>query len=97
MPTGRLRKKIHRQVVAATIAPPSTGPRIGARKPGTKTMLITRAIRCGPAAWARIVCPTGRIMPAPSPCRTRKPISEPTDQADPASTDPARKTTSESR
>jgi hypothetical protein len=52
--------------------------------------LITRPIRCGPAAWARMVWPTGRIIPAPSPCSTRNAISEPIDHAAAASTEPAR-------
>jgi len=89
-PTGRLMKKIHRQFAALMIAPPITGPKTGASSIGTPITLITRPIRAGPAAWARIVCPTGRIIPAPRPWMTRKPISDPADQAAPASTEPAR-------
>jgi hypothetical protein len=54
-------------------------------------MLIARPIRSRPAARARIVMPTGITAPPPSPCRTRKAISEPADQAAPASAEPARK------
>ena len=36
-----------------------------------------------------IVCPTGMIRPPPNPWRTRKAISESTDQATPASAEPA--------
>jgi hypothetical protein len=70
-------KKIHRQLAAPMIAPPSSGPNTGASSIGTPITLITRPIRCGPAAWARMVCPMGRIIPAPSPCSTRKAISDP--------------------
>ena len=94
-PTGRLMKKIHRQLHWSTIAPPSTGPKIGASSIGTPIRLITLPIRCGPAAWARIVWPTGRIIPAPTPCSTRKPISDPIDQDAPASVDPSRNRSSE--
>ncbi len=87
-------KKIHRQPAAAMTAPPSTGPKTGASSIGTPITLITRPIRCGPAAWARMVCPTGRIIPAPSPWMTRKVISEPTDHAAPARSEPARNTSS---
>ncbi len=37
---------------------------------------------------------TGWIAPAPSPCSSRKPISEPIDQEKPAATEPIRNTTS---
>ena len=87
-------KKIHRQLAAPMIAPPSSGPNTGASSIGTPITLITRPIRCGPAAWARMVCPMGRIIPAPSPCSTRKATSDPIDQAAPASTEPARNTSS---
>ena len=36
----------------------------------------------------------GKIIPAPSPCSTRKTISEPIDHAVPASTEPARNSSS---
>ncbi len=45
---------------------------IGPISIGTPTMPITRPMRCGPAAWDRIVMPAGMIMPPPRPCRTRK-------------------------
>jgi hypothetical protein len=88
-------KKIQRQLHSSTISPPNTGPRTGTSSIGTPKRLITRPIRCGPAACARIVWPTGRIIPAPSPCSTRKAINEPTDQATPASTEPVMKRSSE--
>ncbi len=37
---------------------------------------MTRPIRCGPAACVMIVMPSGISMPPPSPCSTRKPISD---------------------
>ena len=58
--------------------------------------LITRPMRCGPAARASMDCPTGRIMPPPSPCRTRKAMSELADQARPHRLEPMRNTVSES-
>ena len=58
-------------------------------------MLIARPIRCGPAAWATMVIPTGATMPPPSPCRTRNTIRLGADQARPASTEPAMKSPTE--
>ena len=89
-PTGMFTKKIHRHEKLSTISPPITGPRIGPSSVGTPITLITRPIRCGPAAWARIACPTGRIMPPPNPWMTRKKISEPVLQASPHNVEPTR-------
>src|SRR5262249_60733508 len=50
-------RPIRRRVDASRRAPPLAGRTIGASSRGTPTMLITRPIRFGPAAWARIVCP----------------------------------------
>ena len=50
---------------------------------------MTRPIRWGPAACARMVIPAGMIIPPPKPCTTRKKISDPADHARPESTDPA--------
>ena len=33
-------------------------------------------MRCGPAAWARVIIPIGMIIPPARPCRTRKAISD---------------------
>ena len=62
---------------------------------GTPSTLITRPIRCGPAASARMVWPTGMIMPPPMPCSTRKAISALADHAAPARAEPVRKMTRE--
>ena len=51
-------------------------------------MLITRPMRCGPAARATIDWPMGRIMPPPRPCRTRNTINELADHATPHRQDP---------
>jgi hypothetical protein len=56
---------------------------------GTPITAITRPSRLGPAAWARIVCIIGTIMPPPIPCTIRKPIRLPADQARPQSMEPA--------
>ena len=90
-PTGRLTKKISRQLAPSISAPPSAGPIAGASSIGTPTSAITRPIRSGPAARARIVIPTGITSPPPRPCRTRKAISEPALQASPHSSEPTRK------
>jgi hypothetical protein len=66
-----------------------TGPKIGASSSGTPIRAMTRPIRCGPAARASIVWPSGMIMPAPRPCTTRKAISAPIDHDRPASSEPA--------
>jgi hypothetical protein len=58
---------------------------------GTPITAITRPMRAGPAAWARIVWISGRIMPPPIPCTTRKTIRLAADQASPQSIEPAMK------
>ena len=72
-------------------APPSAGPIAGASSIGTPTSAITRPIRSGPAARARIVIPTGITIPPPSPCSARNAISEPADHASPHSSELAAK------
>jgi hypothetical protein len=71
------------------ITPPSVGPRIGAIIIGTATMLITRPMRFGPAAWAIISCAIGMIIPPPRPWRTRNRTSSVVDVARPQSADPS--------
>ena len=61
---------------------------IGPSTMGTPMMLMTRPMRCGPAARARIDWPTGSSMPPPMPWRTRKAISEFADQATPQRHEP---------
>ena len=61
---------------------------IGPSSIGTPITAITRPTRCGPAARVRIVMPSGISMPPPKPCRTRKKISDPADQASPDSIEP---------
>ena len=67
-----------------------TGPSTGPSSAGTATTLMTRPMRCGPAARASIVCPTGRMIPPPIPWTTRKAMRLPADQAAPLSTEPVR-------
>src|SRR5262249_52019911 len=50
-----------------------------------------------PAAAAIIICPTGRSIPPPIPCRTRNKISCVVEPANPQSAEPAVKRTSERR
>ena len=68
-----------------------TGPMIGPRTIGTPMMLITRPMRWGPAARARIDWPTGSSMPPPMPWSTRKTMSELADQARPQRLEPMTK------
>ncbi len=89
MPIGRLMKKIQRQEKSSTSQPPRIGPRIGPSIIGTPMMAMTRPTRPGPAARVRMVMPAGISMPPPSPCRTRKKISDSADQAAPQSAEPA--------
>ena len=92
---GRLTKKIQRQLAASTIAPPITGPAMGASSIGMPTTLITRPMRRGPAACRRIVWPTGMISPAPAPWMTRAAISDSIDVAAPARHEPTVKRASD--
>lgn len=69
--------------------PPITGPSTGPISVTIHESAIARAMRFGPAAWARIVWPTGIISPPPTPCSTRKPTSEPRLHARPHATDPS--------
>ena len=62
---------------------------------GTPMMLMTRPMRCGPAARARIDCPTGSNMPPPMPWSTRKEMSESADQARPHRHEPSTKSAME--
>ncbi len=97
MPIGTLMRKIHCQPKDCSSTPPSVGPSTGARTVGVDSTPITRPRFSLPAVLTRIIWPTGMIMPPPMPCSTRKPISEPEDQASPHSADPAVKTSKESR
>ena len=94
-PMGRLTKKIQRQLTLSTISPPSVGPMIGASITGIAVMPMIRPIRCGPAAFAIIIWPTGRIIPPPMPWSTRKKMSSFVDPARPQSTELAVKMASE--
>ena len=83
MPIGRLTKKIQRHDRWVTIRPPRTGPSTGPSSIGTPTTLITRPMRRGPAAWARVIIPIGMIIPPARPWSTRKAISDSALQAKP--------------
>ena len=72
MPMGTLTKKIQRQLTFETMRPPRMGPRTGPMTMGTPMMLMTRPMRCGPAARAKMDWPTGSSMPPPMPWSTRK-------------------------
>ncbi len=95
MPMGTLTKKIQRHEKLEMMIPPSTGPRIGPRSVGTPITAMTLFILSGPAVRAMIVCPTGMIMPPPSPCRTRNMISAVADGATPHRAEPAMNSDSE--
>ena len=53
------------------------GPITGAMMIGTPMALITRAMSAGPAFLTRIIWPIGRIIPPPTPWKTRKAMSSP--------------------
>ena len=71
------------------MAPPIVGPRIGASIVGTPVIAVTRPMFLGPAAVAIISCPTGMIMPPPTPCSTRNTISSVVEVARPQSAEPS--------
>ena len=71
------------------IAPPIVGPRTGASIVGTPVIAETLPMFLGPAALAIIICPTGRIIPPPTPWSTRKAISSVVDVAMPQSAEPS--------
>ena len=73
------------------MSPPITGPITGPITMGTPMMLMTRPMRRGPAARARIDCPTGSNMPPPMPWTTRKAMRESADQARPHRLEPSTK------
>src|SRR3984957_19515015 len=77
------------------MSPPMTGPMIGPRTNGTPMMLMTRPMRCGPAARAKIDWPTGSSMPPPMPWITRKAMSELAHEATPHRREPMMKRVSE--
>ena len=60
------------------------GPRIGASIVGTPVIAVILPMFLGPAADAIISCPTGMIMPPPTPWSTRKAISSVVDVANAA-------------
>ena len=74
-------RKIHCQPKLSSSQPPRTGPRTGASTIGTPMIDMTRPMFLGPAARASIIWPTGRVMPPPIPCSTRKATSDSTFQA----------------
>lgn len=94
-PTGTLTRKIQDQCRLCRIAPPITGPRIGASIAGIETIAITLPMRCGPATCAMISWPTGMIMPPPTPCSTRKATSASVEPATAHNAEPAVNSTSE--
>ncbi len=97
IPIGTLIRKIQRQERSSTSQPPRIGPTSGATSIGTPRMPITRPIRCGPAFLVMIVITDGMIMPPPTPCRTRKAISESALQAAAQSAEPSMNRASDQR
>ena len=71
------------------------GPKTGARMIGTPIMLMSRGSARGPAAFTRMIWPTGSTRPPPIPCRTRKTMSDSMFHAKPHSSEPSVKSTSE--
>ena len=82
MPTGTLMKKIHDQLSGGLAAPPSSTPAAAAaagdRAPDAERDVALAALR---EHGVRIESAAGASSAPPSPCRARKAISEPSDQA----------------
>ncbi len=78
------------------MTPPRTGPRIGPTAIGRLTVAVTRPSELAPpgteraARMARVIS-SGKIMPAPAPCSTRKAIRLSAFQATEHSAEPATK------
>ena len=90
-------KKIHRHETSSTSQPPRIGPRSGAISIGTPSTPMTRPMRWGPALRVVIVITAGMIIPPPTPCSTRKTISEAALHASPERTEPIVNSTSDVR
>ena len=89
MPMGRLMKKIQRQPIVETNTAPSVGPASAAT---AQTELNAPCIRARCSIVNRsptIVSATGRMQPAPTPCRARKATSQAMLGAQPQSSDVA--------
>ena len=71
-PMGRLTKKMSRQLNAATMRPPASGPSIGPMSAGMATKLIARMSSFLANARTSVSRPTGTIIAPPQPCRTRQ-------------------------
>jgi hypothetical protein len=92
--TGTLTRKSQRQLSQLSITPPITGPSIGPSASGRLIVAIRLLLARPPAALTPRVCISGKIRPAPKPCRTRKPIRLAAFQDSADRTDPATKITS---
>src|SRR6185312_14974783 len=87
-PTGTLTKKIHGQLNALVKTPPSNTP-TAPPLPATAPQIPSARLRSRPSSKVvvRIDSAAGDIIEAPRPCRQRKAIREPSDQASPLSSE----------
>ena len=88
-PKGIFTRKIQRQLVQVTIAPPSSGPSMRPITGGTVNQTIA-AISCVAGTLrSRISRPTGSIIAPPRPCRIRYSTSEASESAMPHNAEPS--------
>jgi hypothetical protein len=87
MPRGTLIRKIHRQPMNSMISPPRDGPRANPMATVAPIRPMARPRREGGASSVTMAMPRAWLMAAPTPCRARKKISQPTLGARPQSRD----------
>ena len=75
-PTGTLMKNTHRQEYVSVMKPPSVGPIAGASTTAIPYTAKAMPRFAGGKVSARMACSLGASPPPPSPCRTRKKISD---------------------
>src|SRR6202011_2140896 len=71
-PTGRLTKKIHRQIWLKVTHPPRVGPIVGAMMAVMPYSAKAKPRCCGGKVSAKIAWAIGCSPPPPAPCRIRK-------------------------
>ena len=93
MPNGILIRKIQRQEVSVTTAPPNIGPIMRPITGGTVNQTMADTICAGATERSRISRPTGTIIAPPRPCKTRNSTSSGSEVAAPHSAEPSENNT----